>query len=206
MKAQVQPITLILISGILITLVGAAYIWGVPVIQKRTTLADFTATTNFMLALNDKILDIANSGGGRHSVDIPKGFARVIPYDAADPNNNSIILEVIIDQPMLVLDQEIPIKTSSLQEVGTFGRNEPRILTVKEDRFTTQYKLTFKLHYIELDTTGGQPKGFKIALTSQDTSAGSEKATASFNKNIVQPGQAGNRGDLALTLIDVDVV
>ncbi len=154
-KGQVEPITLVLLSGVIISLVGAAYFWGIPIIQKRTTIADFEAGVNFMFSLADSIESIAGSGGGRSTVDISRGFARVIPYDDAGPDNNSVILEVPVEQPMISLNQEIPIRSTSTDEVGVFGVNNPYIMTVKEEYSGTQYKLTFRLRFIELDTGEG---------------------------------------------------
>ena len=206
MKGQVEPITLILISSVIVSLVGAAYFWGIPIIQKRSTIADFTSGTNFILALNDKIVAIANSGGGTGTITIPKGFVRAISHDDGGPNANSVIYEILVDQPMIVTGQEIPIKSSNTQEVGTFGENEPRVITVKQESSGTQYKLIFKLHYIELDVEGDSPKGFKIALSAPDTSAGGEEVIVSFGGSVVQAGQAENGWDLALTLVNVDVI
>ena len=204
-KGQTQPITLILITTLLISLLSAAYIWGVPIIQKRTTLSDFNSGANFLDALNERIIGVSNAGG-RQSLEVPAGSLRVVPYDAIDPDNNSVILEIIADQPMLVLGQEVPLRTGSLVEIGTFGINEPRIITIKEERLTSQYKITFRMHYRELDSVGVQRKGFKIALKTAGTGAGTEKVTASFDRNIVQPSAAYNGGDLTLSLVNVDIV
>jgi hypothetical protein len=201
MKVQIQPISLMLITGIVISLVGAAYLWGKPLVEKRTTITDFKTAENFILNLNDKILDIANNMAGTESLDIPKGLIRVIPYTDSSSDNNSIILEFVTSQPML-MNATIPLKTSSLEEVGTYGESEPRIITLTVEPHATQYKMIFKLHYRELDT---ETKGYKIALNNI-TTVGNKKITVSFDKNEIEPGNASNMGDLILTFINVEVV
>lgn len=201
MKAQSQTLSIVLIAAIIIAMVGLAYAWGMPLIQKRTTITEFSAAQNFILSLDQKITDIANSGTGEATIDIPNGYATVVGYGSNDPDNNSVLFDFRTDQPMIVNASTVLIKTGSFGEVGTYGESEPRIISMTRESFGTGYKMMMKLHYRELDT---ETKGYKIALNPISPS-GQRKITIKFDKNVVQPGNATNGGDLILTYVNIEV-
>ncbi|RLJ10366.1 MAG: hypothetical protein DRP15_00170 [Candidatus Aenigmatarchaeota archaeon] len=204
MKAQIQPISMVLVAGIVIAIIGTSLIWGIPLIEKRTTLADFSLAQSFILELDKKITEIASTGSGSYTLHIPTGYLRVIPYGSNDPDNNSIILELVVKQP-LILNGTIPIKTTSLVENETYGEAEPRIITLTaESSGTGETRLKFKLHYRELDTTTLPLRGYKIALESPLETTGDISIT--FVKNEILPNSAGNGGDLVLTYVRVTEV
>lgn len=200
MKAQVQPISLVLISGIIISLAGAAYIWGKPLIEKRTTIIDVTTAENFILELDKTITDIAKAGGEK-SLNLPiKGSIRV------NESNNSIILQFMVMQPMLGnTTTTIPIETTHLEEVGVYGE-QPRIITLSSEPVDGQYKMTLVLHYRELDINTTIPKrGYKIQLTST-TEIGTQKVSVAYDKTDTLKGAAANDGDLTVTYLRVNVI
>lgn len=201
MKAQTQALSVVLIAGIVIAMIGLAYAWGMPLIQKRTTITEFSTAQNFILNLDGKITEIANSGAGEFRLDVPNGFVRAIDYHASDPDNNSIILEFTTAQPMIMNASKVLLKTSSFGEVATYGESEPRVITMSGESFGTGYKIQIKLHYRELDT---ETKGYKIALN-PITTTGDKSVKLNFGKNVIQPENASHGGDLILTYIDVEL-
>lgn len=201
MKAQTQTLSIVLIAAIVIAMVGMAYAWGMPLIQKRTTITEFASAQNFMLSLDNKITDIANSGTGEATINIPNGFVTVVGYGESDANNNSVLFEFKIDQPMLVNASRVLIKTSSFGEVGTYGESEPRMISMSKKVYGTGYGMEMNLHYRELDT---ETKGYKIALN-PITQNGQNRIKIRFDKNVIQAGNASNGGDLILTFIDIEL-
>lgn len=201
MKAQTQTLSIVLIAAIVIAMVGMAYSWGMPLIQKRITITEFSAAQNFILSLDKKITDIANSGIGEASIDIPNGFASVVGYGYPGADNNSILFEFKTGQPMMTSTYTVLIKTSSFGEVGTYGEAEPRIISITRKMSGSEYGMQMKLHYRELDT---ETKGYKIALNSISQS-GERRVNIKFDKNVVQAGNATNGGDLILTYVDIEL-
>jgi hypothetical protein len=206
-KAQTQTITLVLIAGIVVSLSSAAYLWGRPLIEKSTTINDFAAAKRFILDLDSKIRDVANSGSGKLSVSAPSGGISVIPYDPGDPMNkskNAVILEFVVSQPM-IFNSSAPLETWSLEEVASYERDEPRIIMLTGEPFGQGYKLMISLHYRELDTGERPLRGYRIAL-SQGTSTGGNDVTVEFDRNVVEPAQAENNGDLVISYVKVSAV
>ena len=202
-KAQTQVITIVLISGIVISLVGTAYLWGVPLISKRTSISDFMASEDFIVKLDSKIVDLANRGAGTFSLTIPKGLIKVIDYGASSPDNNSIILDVLVSQPLISTDSNVVLKTSVLGENATYGEAEPRIITMSSKAYGSSYKLALKLHYRELDMKD-ESKGYMISLKSGTVSGitGANEIILSYKEtqHVTRDGM-----DIALTIIQVDL-
>jgi len=201
-KAQTQVITIVLISGILISLVGTAYFWGIPLISKRTSISDFLESEDFVVNLDKKIVDLANRGSGSFSLAIPKGLVRVEPYDSSNPNNNSIILEILVNQPLISNSSSVVLRTNVLGENATYGEAEPRIITMSSQSYNPGYKLTLKLHYRELDVKD-DTKGYIIAIV-RGSVTGSSEVVVSYGGT--ETSESMNGGDLIRTKIKVDVV
>jgi hypothetical protein len=203
-KAQEQIMSVVIITGIIISLVGVAYLWGKPLIEKRTTIAEYSTIESFILNLNDKIIDIANSGSGKHSIDIPLGSIRAIAYNPSNlAGSNMLVFEHTISQPIL-LGSTVPVKTNNLEEVAMYGDSQPRIITMSVSPYNNQYIMNMTLHYRELDTNTIPRKGFLIQLVPV-TSSGRKTIVVSFGGNQVIPGAAANRGDLVVTKINVEL-
>ncbi len=64
-KAQSQVLSIILITGILVAVVGASYMWGVPLIEKGQTSSDNEIAESLMVMLKEKIDNVAETGEQR---------------------------------------------------------------------------------------------------------------------------------------------
>ncbi len=163
LKAQADILTMVMIVGIITALVGTAYLWGAPLIDKRSSFTDYKVAEGFILDLDKKITEIASSGGGDVSLKIPLGGVRAVPYGSSDADKNSIILEFVSKQP-LVMGSGSYIKTTVLGDRAPYG-SEPRVISVSgEQRSGKGYIIKIKLHYRELVSPNGD-----ISLIAIDT-------------------------------------
>ncbi|QQG39592.1 MAG: hypothetical protein HYS81_04415 [Candidatus Aenigmatarchaeota archaeon] len=73
MKGQSQLVTAVLLTGILIVLVSAAYFWGVPLIEKQKDTVTMNNMERLMKDMDEKIERVAASGGRERieNVDVP---------------------------------------------------------------------------------------------------------------------------------------
>jgi len=178
MRAQVSVVSVVLVTGIIIALVGAAYMWGAPLIEKRTIISQFRTAESFMLSLDKAITEIANSGGGSKTLKIPLGLL------SFKPENNSLYLEFMVSQPLLFNITVTPLHTTSLDEVGVYGVDEPRIITLKSEKADSGFKLTFELHYRSLRSDS---KIYRIKLTGSEQ-AGSQEIKVWYNRTETENG------------------
>jgi len=222
-SGQVQSISLVIVSGIVIALVGVAYFWGMPLIEKRTTVTEVKSAKSFISELNEKLTELVKTGAGRAEIDVPNKLIRLVPADSTDPENNSIIMEFVVDQPMIYPNTTVYLKDFGCEKekdgptfikefttcVGLYGTNSPDIISLKEIADVEgKFIMKIKLHYRELDT---EERGYKIQLCPAKTDCetpqtGKSKIRLSFNKNIILPNAAANGKDLVATYINVELV
>ena len=200
MKAQVSAISMILIVGIVISLVGSSYIWGKPLIDKRTTITQFTVALRFMEDLDEKIKHVASScttaGACEVKLDIPtSGDISVNSLD------NSISYTFYVEQP-LFRESDIPYNTGNVDPVANYGEL-PGVITVSGDVEEWTNSITLKLKYRELVDIE-QGKGFYINLTGDDI--GENSVIIRFEGIEIKPGEASNGGDLYSSKIAVETL
>jgi len=209
---QTEAISLVLISGIVVSLVGAAYFWGMPLIDKRAASTDFTAASSLIMDINKKIVSLANAGGGRAEIELSKAVT-LVPAEAADLNNNSLVVTYGVKQPILYPAAEggtLYLGAASFgdmsESTGVFGQSSPSVITVRQAKTPEgQYILSNKLWYRQLRTSGAQVKSYVIKLCG-DTDAsctikatGTSKLILSFKGTETIPGNP----DLVVTRIGV---
>jgi hypothetical protein len=199
-KGQTQAVTLVLISGIIIALVGFAYMWGKPMIDKRSVIMQFTSSVRFMEDLDSKIVDMAGTcsyeGGCEESFELP------IPgLIMLDESTNMIIYEFQVNQP-LITKGEILFNTADNSSIARYGET-PGVISLKGESVSGgMYTLRFSLRYRELDSD--EPfRGYKIELFGSGKGSGNNKITISYSGSETRSGQAYNRGDLVVSKIKV---
>jgi len=206
MKGQTEAVTLVLVTGIIIGLVGTAYLWGAPLIDKRTSTIDVDIGKDFINRLDDAIVEVANRGAGEKTLDIPIGFLTVYTNDTDNTDNNSLVLELPINQQMLFPDTIVYLGNSR-DEVGIYGEVEPNILTMTGHSSGNLHLVYIRSRYRELDTDTMTPqRGFKIALNDgKEVLKGTSQVTVSFDRTETIIGGAKNNGNLIVTHVNVVV-
>jgi hypothetical protein len=210
MRAQTNIISLVIIAGIIIALVGAAYVWAIPLIEKRTTLTEYDTIEGFMLELDKSIVDIANSGSGAVSLQLPRGILSLRPFSYSGGANNTITLDFFVSQPLILEGASIPIKTSSLDYTGEYGKTEPRVIALSRMDDDDRVHLNISMRYRELRSS--TPKGYVIALcpvtgfeSCQGEISGGNEVTVSYGETVVVPRSLADGGDLTMTKIRIEV-
>ncbi len=207
-KAVVSPISLVLIVAIVLALIAAAYIWGLPLIEKRVSLANYVTAENFVKRLDKAITDMVSAGGGKQELPIPMGSVLAVPYDSTSPENNSITLDFILPQPLALDRSTIYLGSVSFmdidKEVGVYGQSRAGLMWLRTEKFMDDHRYRIALRYRELETTSAPEKGYKIALRAGKAS-GSTSVMVSFGQTEVLAGKAANGGDLTVTYVDINV-
>ncbi len=216
-SGQVQPISAVIITGIVVSLVGVAYFWGVPLIQKRASMTEFQSMERFVSTLQDRISELARSGAGEFTLDINQGFIKLTPYNDIDEGEgeggNNFTLEFVVDQPLIFPNTTLYLGATSMEEIdeetGTYGESSPAVVTLREEELGQQYKITAEIVYRELLKEAAPKRGYIIALCKKgdtecdDVMTGNQRITLSFGKNVQKTGEASNGGDLVITYINV---
>lgn len=170
MKGATEALSAILITGVLISVVGSVYFWGLPLIQKNKDIATLESSEIFMSDLNKKIKSIANNGGRAEFIIAVPG---VVLFDGT-----SISLTINSQGTQYATDANVPLgKNSCNVNAGIWSRDEPDTLCVLSKELSeTSYETTYSIKYIQLDTEISEgvkgPESFKIELTGNPDSGG----------------------------------
>ncbi len=213
-KGQSEVVTFVMLSGVIVALVGAAYMWGAPLTEKRSSLAESESIASFLDVLDSKIQQIAQTCTGTctESLDIsPKGVFSSFNYEKyykdlgvnkANEFNNSIVLNASAARNVYALDRWIGINTGNLNRYVNFGEKEGVIMVRMIKTPRNEYESVYKLWYREIDTLN---KGFLIELeTGPIKSATTGKITITYTGRFVIANGAANGKDLEISRLRID--
>jgi hypothetical protein len=196
MKGQ-EVLSVILISGILIGVVGSVYFWGVPLIQKNKDISTLEGSEDFMRNLNTKIKNVANAGGRDQLVINVPGLVK---FDGS-------VVELITDTEGIIYaaNAEIPLgRNACTSTTGVFGVDEPETLCVKSTKISEQaFRTDYTLKYITLQSTDVQ-RDYQITLTGGLKSGSTDNRIIIENKGSSSTVQNGRT--LVQTLIEINIV
>lgn len=209
-KGQSDIIAVILIVVLAIGLMGVAYTFGLPLINKNQDEAldkraqAFFSETNIN-SLPSKVQAVANSAGKDQIIIDLEGVTRLYPYDDVSIENNSIEFTFTSTVSSKSADGNWVSLTGGAcpPAAGVLGQDEPAVICAKASRTGGGvYNVTYKMFMRELEDAEKR-NGFRINLvrhpSSQLISAGEKRAIRlEFDKRDQQ--QAGPK-----TLITTDV-
>lgn len=156
MKGQIEPVSAILITGILIGIVGSVYLWGVPLIEKNQDIAKIKNAEIFMKELNERIKLVANQGGRvEMNVNIPATIQLADLYDASGINGkdnlNDISMRLSTKGTIYSTGGWVPLTDNGCDATQRFvGSRGPDGLCVRARGIGDRYENEYKLQYAEL--------------------------------------------------------
>jgi hypothetical protein len=210
-KAQVQAVSMVLIAGIVIALAGAAYFWGKPMIEKRSTMTDVSTAESFVLELDEKIVDVARNGGSK-SVNLPRiPGAAVSVNDSSDGDHgNEILFRFLTSQPMLDMGENKArkaVETYDTEPVGEYGASPRIIMLESEPVENNQYLMTIRLTYRPLETSSEPWRGYRIEVVDGGTynMDAPSRVVVSFLETVTGDRCSKDQCDITDTMINVTV-
>ncbi|MBI4894741.1 MAG: hypothetical protein HY833_03325 [Candidatus Aenigmarchaeota archaeon] len=187
LKGQSDIIAVVMILGLAIGLLGVAYTFGLPLINKNQDEAldkraqAFFSETNIN-SIQNKIQAVANSGGkDQVTIDL-NGVVRLYPYDSVAVENNSLEFTFTGTVSSKNTDGKWVSLTGGAcpPANGVLGQDEPAVICAKASRTGSgHYNITYKMFMRELEDAEKR-NGFKINLvkhpSSQLISSGEKRA------------------------------
>lgn len=173
-KGQVEVVSAVLLTGIMISLVAVAYFWGLPVIQKQKDRSRLATIQDFMKNLNDAVKEVANEGGRRKiSTHIPGELQFV------SGEQDNITLSFQSGGSMIATKETIYLVGDDRMEVPVSG--EPGIITARSDPTDGKYRIQMKLYYRNLSSGD---KTYRIDLQNLGrSSVGNRDVTITIEKS-----------------------
>ncbi|MDY6761470.1 MAG: hypothetical protein SVY41_00305 [Candidatus Nanohaloarchaea archaeon] len=148
---QTQVLTAVLLGGILIAGVSAAYVWGLPILQKNQDVNNAEQSLSDMKELSRAISSVASSGGSRSiTVNLADGSLTI------DADEDIITYRALTTGAYVSTRMWLPLNENDMQGVnrstgqpmdgyGIRGVDEPVLLVGKakrvSDGFLTRYRI-----------------------------------------------------------------
>lgn len=154
-KGQVEVVSAVLLTGIMISLVAVAYFWGLPIIQKQKDISKLEKAENIIKDLNKAIKEVANEGGRRK---IATHVPGKLKFELGETDN--ITLTFKSQGSLMATNQTVYL-------VGDKGAEAPvtaesGVITALSEPTGGKYKIEVKLHYRNL--TSAENETYKIGL------------------------------------------
>lgn len=182
MKAQADIISAIIIIVLALGLVGTAFLWAKPIIQKRqdTTLVE-RALKSFdrsnVNSITSKIESVArNEGEDTFTIDVD-GLFVIHPSTEIGPENNSLQFSITSSVTNVAEGRDwVAISSGNTNPVGILGVDDPSVVFGRADTISGDLKnVTFKSWFRVLNDTSTNT-GYKIALIKHEASPISSSA------------------------------
>ena len=158
MRAQTQIITYLLLSGLLITIVGVVYLWGIPLIQKNRDINLLQGSEDFMKRLDLIVKDVANTHG-RNAISFELDGELWF-------NESENAFRLIVETKGSIYSVGRIYFVRNPNETGEWGKDEPAILYVDVSPTASGYRQVYVLKYRKLLAKDG--RSFQIALQGGD--------------------------------------
>ncbi|MBI4171083.1 MAG: hypothetical protein HY514_05265 [Candidatus Aenigmarchaeota archaeon] len=189
-----EAVSLLLMSGILIGVVGSVYFWGVPLIQKSRDAQLLENAEALMLLIDQKIKTVAASGGRETIKIVEPGTLRLI--------GGKISYNISTDGTIYAIDASIPLgKTGNCDDTkqGVLGQDDSSVLCVVSNQISSaKYQNTYTLSYRNL--TSGL-KIFRIVLIGPVAAGGAESSIIIENAGVIEATENGKQ----VVTVNIDI-
>lgn len=181
MKGVSEVLSAVIIIIIALGLTGAAYSWGLPLIQKNQDKTVVDRVQNAFdrdnsNSLTKKIEYVANNGGEETFKLDTNGLWILYPSSDTTPENNSIQFSHASRVSNVATGKGwVPLSSGFVGEPGTLGKDDSSVVFASAEVEGDSYNIRYKAWFREIDESS--TKGYKINLV-QDT-RGSDKSTGS---------------------------
>ena len=179
MKGQIEPVSAILITGILIGIVGSVYLWGVPLIEKNQDIAKIKNAELFMKDLNSRIKSVANQGGRvEMRITVPAVLQLGDLYNSAGVSGTDarkdISLKLQTKGTIYSSGGWVPLTDNGCDAGQRFlGSRGPDAMCVMAGSIGELYQNEYKLQYGEL--LSPPSTAYRIDMIGNDQSGGENK-------------------------------
>lgn len=203
-SGQSQVLTAVLLGGILIAGISAAYVWGLPILQKNQDVQNAEQSLSTLKELASGISTVATEGGSR-SVQVSLGSGSL----TVDPENDTVTYRALTRGAYVSTRQWVPLNENDLQGVnrstglpgegyGVRGADRGALLVGKAVRssnaFTTYYRVVSR-ELLETDTD----QTYLIDLVADgnlDASGGQHTVVFRRDREVTESGAGINGGTL----------
>jgi len=202
-KGQVSVISIVIVAFLVVSLIGASYMFAGPMVEKQSTISQHGSAGKFMLDLDKAIVDIARTcttkDGCEERIRIP------VPGSlGVDETANSIVYLIDSSQPLLT-KAPVYLTPGNIDEIANYGEvQNPGYITMEGLQENRQNKLKYVLHYRSL-YNAEQGKTFNITLVGANEQ-GSDTVILTYMGTETTIGGGHQTSDLVNSKVNVQIL
>jgi hypothetical protein len=200
MKGQTQAVTAVMITGVVVGGIASAYVWGVPLIDKRQGQSELRSLESSIVDLEQSIVSVSQAGqgdGDEVSMELDNGEVFM------NESGNYIDITTYGESAPYPAGTWRLLRGQSLQglsigagDYGIQGENTPGIVAVRRESASTS-EITYRVEFRNLRTTTPTgPELRQIDIQSQGANRATEDVTFEFTNN-------GRRADSGSSAVDL---
>ncbi len=160
-KAQIQAVTVVLLTGLTVGVASVVYVWGEPILDKRDAEIGLESMEQDVVNLHEEILRVSQGG---------EGAAANVELDTSDLDFNIEMIRVDEDENYIDIvidstdapyprDQWVMLqgeneRNLSISETGDYvleGQDDQSVLLVRSQSTVTTYRIEFRNLFSETD-------------------------------------------------------
>jgi hypothetical protein len=201
MKGQAQAVTAVLITSVIVGAIATSYTWGVPLLEKQQSQAEFERTQQNIIDLYDRMIEVSESGEGTTAtVDIADGSSSDIRF-TVNEQENYIDIRTNGQNPPYPFDTWTLIRGNSMQNLsvgsGAYARSSddlPGVVLVRPVGAPDESLVTYRVEFRNIlsETPSGRQLS-RINLTAEGQTSSSGDTTV-FISNQGTNWERGNEG------------
>jgi len=199
-KAQVQAITVVLLTGLTVGVASVVYVWGEPILDKRDAEIGLDAVEQDVLTLREEILRISEAGeGATASVDVGEEDSEY-GIEQIRVNDNYDYIDVVVDatespypQGQWTLLRGQNERNLSISRTGDYvleGEDEESVLLVRPQSSVITYRVEFRNLYSE-NADDSPIRKIDLISTGGDITSGSSSIYLNHRSTEVDTGEDG---------------
>lgn len=219
-KAQIQAVTVVLLTGLTVGVASVVYVWGEPILDKRESQVGLDSVEQDVLTLRKEILRVSEAG---------EGAAAKVQMDGGDSDFDIEMIRVDddVDYIDIVVDaseSEYPDgrwtllkgenqRNLSISNTGDYvleGEDEQSVLLVRPQSSVMTYRIEFRNIYSE-NAQGAPVEKIDLISRGGDVSSGGAEVYITNTGTEVDTGEdgltlsSGQTLDISRTEIEVDL-
>lgn len=211
---QSQVLTAVLLGGLIVAGISAAFIWGLPLLQKNQDVSSVRSSVGDMKGLSDGIEAVAQEGGSRTvPVDLQSGVLRI------DTTDDVIFYQTQTRAAYVSAQDWVPLNENDLQGInattgepddgyGVRGVDRPGVLIGRSMPVSNGFNSMYRIVFRNLQDANAQ-QTYRIDLVQngnlQLSGGGKHDVIFQRGDTVVEPGAGVNGGPLRKTQILIRV-
>jgi|GEM_PF-444421 len=198
-KAQVQAITVVLLTGLTVGVASVVYVWGEPILDKRDAEIGLDAVEQDVLTLREEIIRISEAEGATSSVDIGSEDSDY-GIEQIRVNENYDYIDIVVDSTespyprgqwtLLRGQNERNLSISRTGDYVLEGEDEQSVLLVRPQSSVITYRVEFRNLYSE-NADDSPVRKIDLISSGGDITSGASSIYLNHRRTEVDTGEDG---------------